>query len=146
MVDNFLATDPKVLRKYVVLGQSGQIAVFVGGVDPFVDGMVISQMLDDLLDEFLVLDEVATAQMVNARFVPIDEVMDLLCKPIVVGHVDNQIGKYLYGFLVLDVFLDFLDSWRGVAKDHRNPQNSCFFLGQPHHHVLDFYFETTINT
>lgn len=140
VVYDFLAADTKIFWQDIVLWQSGQIPILIGGVDPFVYGMVIPQVPDDLFDEFLVLYEVATAQVKDARFVPVDQVVYLLGEPIVIGNVDDQVGKHLDRFFVFDTFFDFLDPGRGISKDHGYAQNCGLFLGQPHHHILDLDF------
>ena len=92
------------------------------------------------------LDKVTAPQMIDSRFVPVDEVMDLLGEPIVVGHIDDKVREHLDRLFVFNTFFDFLDSWGGIPKYHGDPQDCRFLLWQPHHHVLDFYFETAINT
>lgn len=146
VVNDFLASDEKIFGELVVLGQCGKIAVLVGGIDPFEDGMVIAHALDDIFYEFLVLDKVAAAQMENSGLVPVDEVMDLLGEPVVIRYIDDEVGKDFNGLVTVQKGLDFPHPRRFVPKDHRDPQYGRFFLGQPHHHVLDLYFEPAKDT
>lgn len=121
MIDNLLATNTKIFGKDILFGQGRQITIFVSGVHPFVNRVVISQMRYNLFNEFLVLDEVVTAQMEDARFVPVDEVMDLLGKPIVVGNINDQVRKHLYGLFAVQMLLELLYPGRSVSKNHRDP-------------------------
>lgn len=89
MINNLLTTDTKVFGQDIILGQGGQIPILIGSVHPFVHGMIIAQVGYDLFDELLMLDKVTAPQMIDSRFVPVDQVMDLLGKPIVVGHIDD---------------------------------------------------------
>ena len=120
MVNNLLTANAKIFWQQIILGQSGQIAILIGREDPFVDGMIISQMLNHIFDEFLMLDKVAAPQMKDACFVPVDQVMDLLGKPIIIRHIDDEVREHLNGFLVRYVFFDFLDSGGRITKNHGN--------------------------
>ena len=121
LLNDLLTADAKILGQDIILGQGGQIPILIGSVHPFVHGMVIAQVGYDLFDELLMLDKVTAPQMIDSRLVPVYQVMDLLGKPIVVGHIDDQVGKYLNRFIVFNMFLDFPNSGRSIAKDHGHP-------------------------
>lgn len=99
--------------------------------------MEVAHLFDYFLDKFLMLNQIFAPQMVDTRFVPIDEVMDLLGQSIIIGDVDDQIGKHLNGFVIFQAVFNGFDTGRTVPKDHWNPQNGGLFLGQAHHHVLN---------
>ncbi len=102
MVYNFLTADPQVFWQLVVLGKGRQISVFIGGKNPFEYGLLVSaHTLDYLIDEFFMMDKVRAPQMKNARFVSVDKVVYLLGKPIIIGNIDDKVGKYFYWFLVV---------------------------------------------
>ena len=58
VVYDFLIVDAQVLGKGILLGEDGQIAIFIGGVHLLKDGMEVPQTPYYLLDEFLMLDKV----------------------------------------------------------------------------------------
>src|SRR5690606_36961988 len=56
--------------------------------------------------------------------------------------IDDQIGKYLNGLILLQMRLYFPDPWGIVSKDHGYPEYGRLSFGLAHQHVLDLYFET----
>src|SRR5690606_32369333 len=120
VVQDLLIADTQIFGKLVVPGQGGQVPILVGGVHPFEDGVVIAHALDQFLDELLMLDQIAAAQMEDARQVPVDQVMDLLGQPVVVGHVDDQVWEDLDSLVAVQLGLYFPDSGGIVPKDHRD--------------------------
>lgn len=145
MVYDFLAGNAEIFGKFVVLGQGGKIAVLVGGIDPFQNGMVVAHTLNDILYKFFMLDEIVAAQMKDSCSVPVDEVVELLGKPIIIGNIDDEVGEDLNRLVVVQVGLYLPDPWRFIAKDHGNPKYGGLLFGQPHHHVFYLYFEPPKN-
>src|SRR5690606_23756481 len=135
MVYDLLIADAEVFGKLVVLGQGRQIPIFIGGIYPFEDGVVIAHALNQLLDELLMLDQIDAPQMEDSRPVPVDQVMDLLGQPIVIGNIDDQIGKYLYGLILVQERLYFPDPRGTVPKDHGNPYDGRTRHGLPHDQI-----------
>lgn len=146
MIYNFLTVDPQVFWQLIILGKCRQIAIFIGGKNPFEYGLLVSaHTLDYLIDEFFMMDKVRAPQMKNARFVPVDEVMDLLGEPIIIGNVDDEIGKHLNRLLVLQLGFDFLDPGRCISKDHGYPKYGGLVLGHAHQHVFNLDFESPVD-
>ncbi len=129
MINNLLILYPQVLWKFVVFRQGSQITVFVGGKYPFQNRMEVPHLLDDFLDKLLMLNQILAPQMENTCFIPVDEVVDLLGQPVVVGYVYDEVGEYFDGLIGFQMHFDFLYPGRGISKDHGHPQDSSLFLG-----------------
>jgi hypothetical protein len=78
VVDHLLIIQLQVFGKQVFPWQYGQVALLIGGIDPFEDRGFLAQVGCDLPDKIVVVYQIPGPQVVNPVFAPIDHVVDLL--------------------------------------------------------------------
>lgn len=91
------------------------------------------------------MHKVLTPQVVDPMEILVDQVMNLLGKPVIIGNVHHELRKDFHGFILPHSSFDIPDPGGRIAKDHRETKDEEFFCRQPHEHVFNTDLKVTID-